>query len=78
MIEADGDRLLLSGDYLSAIERYRQAQILFKGINQSSRALILQDKISDTERLEAERISRMVESEIEIIEPATQDDIAKG
>jgi len=60
-IEEEGDAFLLEGIFWQARERYRQAQALFRGINQMERVLILQDKIRDVDALEAELIERILE-----------------
>ena len=51
-IETQGDDLLLQGDYAGAIERYMQAQVLFRGINQMDRVLMLEEKIRGARDLE--------------------------
>ena len=61
-IENEGDELLLLGDYDRAIQRYRQAQILFRGINQMDRVLLLEEKIG----MVNERIGLAAERQAEI------------
>jgi len=53
MIESEGDDLLLQGDFAGAIERYMQAQILFRGINEMDRALLLEYKIRGAREMES-------------------------
>ena len=51
-IEMEGDELLIQGDYIGARERFLQAQILFRGINQMDRVIILDEKIRGIIELE--------------------------
>ena len=50
-LEAEGVMMVSTGDYRGAIERFSQAQILYRGMNQMYRVLILQDKINAIEEL---------------------------
>lgn len=65
-IEAEGDALLIQSDYLGARERFVQAQILFRGINQLDRVLILDEKIRGT--IDLERLLATPEGDEEEVE----------
>ena len=53
MIENQGDELLINGDYAGARERYMQAQIMFRNINEMDRVIALEEKIRGVRELEA-------------------------
>jgi len=65
-IEAQGDELLLASNFSGAIERYMQAQVLFRGINQMDRVLLLEEKIRGVREL-ANASTVAVYGEIEAI-----------
>ncbi len=54
LLESEGDELLKAGDYMSAKERYRQAQALYQGINQMDKVLLIEDKIKNAEAIQEE------------------------
>jgi len=47
ILESEGDFLLISGNFTEANNKYRQAQIIYQSFNQLSKAMALNDKISN-------------------------------
>jgi len=53
ILESEGDFLLISGNFTEANNKYRQAQIIYQSFNQLSKAMALNDKISNLNDMKA-------------------------
>lgn len=64
-IESRGDRSLMNGDYLGAIDYYKQARTLYQGINDMDKVLSIEEKIKGVEDIQKTNTEKLEELEQE-------------